>query len=160
METWLTIFGIELGIYGAGFLVVVVLGLLFALVYRGVIAWQWRQDGPRHQEWKNAWAQAIYEDRQKYKARGWEQFVYEDRKKRQARGEHEDDTDWVHMAPPPIVWCRDCRHQVEPDPIAMAARAGAELSVPDWRQLLVCSACGGRRIDFVHLDATTGKRSA
>ena len=30
-----------------------------------------------------------------------------------------------------IVWCRDCRHQVEPDPAAMAERYGAELSVPD-----------------------------
>jgi hypothetical protein len=25
-----------------------------------------------------------------------------------------------------IVWCRDCRHQVEPDPAAMAERYGAE----------------------------------
>jgi hypothetical protein len=48
-----------------------------------------------------------------------------------------------------IVWCRDCRHQVEPDPAAMAERYGADLSVPDWHQRLVCSACGGRRIDFV-----------
>jgi hypothetical protein len=39
-----------------------------------------------------------------------------------------------------IVWCRDCRHQVEPDPIEMAKRYGAELSVPDWHQRLVCSA--------------------
>jgi hypothetical protein len=25
-----------------------------------------------------------------------------------------------------IVWCRDCGHQVEPDPAEMAARYGAE----------------------------------
>jgi hypothetical protein len=41
-----------------------------------------------------------------------------------------------------IVWCRDCRHQVEPDPAEMAQRYGAELSVPDWHQRLVCSGCG------------------
>jgi hypothetical protein len=29
-----------------------------------------------------------------------------------------------------IVWCKDCRHQVEPDPAEMAARYGAETSVP------------------------------
>jgi hypothetical protein len=27
-----------------------------------------------------------------------------------------------------IVWCRDCRHQVEPDPAEMAERYGAEMS--------------------------------
>jgi hypothetical protein len=48
-----------------------------------------------------------------------------------------------------IVWCRDCRHQIEPDPAALAERYGAELSVLDWHKRLVCSACGGRRIDFV-----------
>jgi hypothetical protein len=30
-----------------------------------------------------------------------------------------------------IVWCLDCRHQVEPNPAAMAERYGAEMSVPD-----------------------------
>jgi hypothetical protein len=48
-----------------------------------------------------------------------------------------------------IVWCRDCRHQVEPDPAEMAERYGAELSVLDWHQRLRCSACGSRQIDFV-----------
>ena len=48
-----------------------------------------------------------------------------------------------------IVWCRDCRHQIEPDPAAMAERYGAELSVPDWHQRLVCGQCGSRKIDFV-----------
>jgi hypothetical protein len=28
-----------------------------------------------------------------------------------------------------IVWCRDCRHQVEPDPAEMAERYGAEMTV-------------------------------
>ena len=32
-----------------------------------------------------------------------------------------------------IVWCRDCRHQVEPEPAEMAERYGTDLSVPDWR---------------------------
>ena len=48
-----------------------------------------------------------------------------------------------------IVWCLDCRRQVEPDPAAMALHYGAELSVPDWHKRLVCSACGSRKIDFV-----------
>jgi hypothetical protein len=29
-----------------------------------------------------------------------------------------------------IVWCRDCQHQAEPDPAAMAERYGAEMTVP------------------------------
>ena len=53
-----------------------------------------------------------------------------------------------------IVWCLDCRHQVEPDPAEMAERYGAEMPVPEWYQRLVCSQCGSRRIDFV----VTGRR--
>jgi hypothetical protein len=30
-----------------------------------------------------------------------------------------------------IIWCRDCSHQVEPDPAVMAARYGAETTVID-----------------------------
>jgi len=30
-----------------------------------------------------------------------------------------------------IVWCKKCRHQVEPDPAEMAARYGADTSVLD-----------------------------
>ena len=48
-----------------------------------------------------------------------------------------------------IVWCLDCRHQVEPDPAEMAERYGAEMSVLDWRTRLLCSQCGSRRVDFV-----------
>ena len=48
-----------------------------------------------------------------------------------------------------IVWCKGCRHQVEPDPAEMAARNGAEMAVPDWRERLVCSHCGSRRVDMV-----------
>jgi hypothetical protein len=33
---------------------------------------------------------------------------------------------------------------VEPDPAEMATSYGAELTVPDWRERLVCSKCGGR----------------
>src|SRR5215469_3445582 len=29
-----------------------------------------------------------------------------------------------------VVWCNDCRHQVEPDPAEMAERYGAETTVP------------------------------
>jgi hypothetical protein len=53
-----------------------------------------------------------------------------------------------------IVWCKDCQHQVEPDPGEMAERYGAETAVPDWRQRLVCSKCGSRQIDMV----VTGER--
>ena len=38
-----------------------------------------------------------------------------------------------------IVWCWDCRHQVEPDAAEMAERYGAETTVPDWRERLVFS---------------------
>jgi hypothetical protein len=48
-----------------------------------------------------------------------------------------------------IVWCRDCRHQVEPDAAAMVARYGADTPVREWHKRLVCSQCGGREIDFV-----------
>lgn len=48
-----------------------------------------------------------------------------------------------------IVWCKACKHQVEPDPAEMAARYGAETSVLDWRERLVCSRCGGRQADMV-----------
>jgi hypothetical protein len=48
-----------------------------------------------------------------------------------------------------IVWCRECQHQVEPDPAEMAARYGAATSVLDWRERLVCSQCGSRQVDMV-----------
>jgi hypothetical protein len=53
-----------------------------------------------------------------------------------------------------IVWCKVCQHQVEPDPAEMAARYGAETPVLDWRERLVCSRCGSRRVDMV----VTGER--
>jgi hypothetical protein len=48
-----------------------------------------------------------------------------------------------------IVWCRDCRHQVEPDPAEMAERYGAETTVLDWKARLVCTGCGRRKVDMV-----------
>jgi Zn finger protein HypA/HybF involved in hydrogenase expression len=48
-----------------------------------------------------------------------------------------------------IVWCKDCHHQVEPDPAEMAAQYGAETSVPGWRQRLVCGQCGSCNVDMV-----------
>jgi len=47
-----------------------------------------------------------------------------------------------------IIWCKGCQHQLEPDPAEQAQRHGAETSVLDWRQRLVCSDCGGRDIDM------------
>jgi hypothetical protein len=48
-----------------------------------------------------------------------------------------------------IVWCPDCRHQVEPDPAEMVERYGAEMAVPNWQARLVCSHRGSRRVDMV-----------
>jgi Zn finger protein HypA/HybF involved in hydrogenase expression len=48
-----------------------------------------------------------------------------------------------------IVWCLDCRHQMEPDPAEMTERYGAETTVADWHQRLVCGSCGSRRVDMV-----------
>jgi hypothetical protein len=48
-----------------------------------------------------------------------------------------------------IVWYKAYQHQVEPDPAEMAARYGADTSVLDWRERLVCSRCGGRRADMI-----------
>ncbi len=48
-----------------------------------------------------------------------------------------------------IVWCLECGHQVEPDPAKMAARYGAEMTVPQWKPRLVCGRCGSRRINMV-----------
>jgi hypothetical protein len=41
----------------------------------------------------------------------------------------------VSRLPPPV----------EPDPAEMAARYGAEMTVPDWHKRLVCGQCGSRR---------------
>jgi hypothetical protein len=48
-----------------------------------------------------------------------------------------------------IVWCGDCQHQVEPSPAEMVARYGAETPVLEWKERLVCSGCGSRKIDMV-----------
>ena len=48
-----------------------------------------------------------------------------------------------------IVWCKTCGHQVEPDSAEIADRYGAEKSVLDWRERLVCSECGSRQADMV-----------
>lgn len=53
-----------------------------------------------------------------------------------------------------IVWCLDCRHQVESDPAEQAERYGAETPVPEWHARLVCGTCGSRNTDMV----VTGER--
>jgi hypothetical protein len=35
------------------------------------------------------------------------------------------------------------------DPGEMMARCGAQTTVPDWRERLICSGCGSRQVDFV-----------
>ena len=44
-----------------------------------------------------------------------------------------------------IVWCLNCRRQVEPDPVEMAECYGAETTIPEWHARLVY----GRRVDMV-----------
>jgi hypothetical protein len=48
-----------------------------------------------------------------------------------------------------IVWCKACRHQVEPDVAEQVARYGAGLALPDWAARLRCTECDGRDVDFV-----------
>jgi hypothetical protein len=48
-----------------------------------------------------------------------------------------------------IVWCKECQHQVEPDPAEQAQRYGAEMPVPEWSERLACSKCGSRQADMV-----------
>ena len=48
-----------------------------------------------------------------------------------------------------IVWCKECQHQVEPDPAEQARRYGKWTTVLDWRERLKCSRCGSRRVVMV-----------
>jgi hypothetical protein len=48
-----------------------------------------------------------------------------------------------------IVWCHDCGRQAEPDPAEMAERYGAETTIPEWRERLVCGESGSRRVNMV-----------
>jgi hypothetical protein len=45
-----------------------------------------------------------------------------------------------------IVWCKDCRRQVEPGPTEQARRYGEDIPVPEWRERLVGSKCGSRAV--------------
>jgi hypothetical protein len=47
------------------------------------------------------------------------------------------------------VWCKSCRRRVEPDAAEMAERYGAETTVLDWRDRLICSQCGSRNVDMI-----------
>jgi len=47
----------------------------------------------------------------------------------------------------PIVWCRDCGQQVELDPAEHVQGYGAETSILDWRERVVCSEYGSREIN-------------
>jgi hypothetical protein len=48
-----------------------------------------------------------------------------------------------------IVWCRECHHQIEPDPDELVRRYGGQITVLDWRERLLCSRCQSRAIDMV-----------
>jgi hypothetical protein len=52
------------------------------------------------------------------------------------------------------VWCRSYQHQVEPDPIELAERYGADVAVLERRERLIWSRCGSRQTDMV----LTGQR--
>jgi hypothetical protein len=43
-----------------------------------------------------------------------------------------------------IVWCRDCGHQVEPEPAEMARRHSPEVTVIVWSKRLICSRFSSR----------------
>src|SRR5216684_4617490 len=45
-----------------------------------------------------------------------------------------------------IVWCWDCRHQVEPDPAEHSIRYGPQTAVLDWKARLVCAGCCSRDV--------------
>jgi len=45
------------------------------------------------------------------------------------------------------VWCRDCGQQVQLDLAEHVQRYGAETSILDWRERLVCSEYGSREIN-------------
>jgi hypothetical protein len=58
-----------------------------------------------------------------------------------------------------ILWCLDCRRQIEPDPDEMARLYGAETTTAEWRARLLCSGCGSRRVDFVVTGTERRKKS-
>ena len=43
-----------------------------------------------------------------------------------------------------LVWCRDCRHQVEPDVAEHVERYGAGLTLLEWAGRLRCGECGSQ----------------
>jgi hypothetical protein len=47
-----------------------------------------------------------------------------------------------------IVWCLDCRRQVEPDPAEQVPRYGVETSIPNWRNRLICGQYGSHNVDM------------
>lgn len=49
----------------------------------------------------------------------------------------------------PIVWCKACAHQVEPDIAELVAHHGTTMTVIDWATYLRCPECGAREADFV-----------
>jgi hypothetical protein len=48
-----------------------------------------------------------------------------------------------------VVWCKTCQYQADPDPGEMAECYGAETTVLDRRDRLICSQCGSRHVDMV-----------
>ena len=48
-----------------------------------------------------------------------------------------------------VVQSKDCSYLFDPDPVAMAARYGANTSFSTGTSRLVCSQCGGREVDMV-----------
>ena len=52
-----------------------------------------------------------------------------------------------------IEWCRECRHQLKPDPAEMARRYGPERPVPEWRSRLVCL---HRGVQLLGVDGESG----
>ena len=53
-----------------------------------------------------------------------------------------------------IEWCRDCDHQVEPEPAKLARLFGPATTVFDWSKRLVCSRGRSHDADMVVVTGT------
>jgi hypothetical protein len=53
------------------------------------------------------------------------------------------------MTLPKFVWCKTCGHRAEPNIADQVAHHGEAMTVIDWARRLRCSACGGRKVDFM-----------
>jgi hypothetical protein len=48
-----------------------------------------------------------------------------------------------------LIWCDECQHRAEIDPVELARTLGLDFPVPDLQKRLRCSACDARVVSFV-----------